>query len=171
MPSINWFPCNMCGSSTTIEEEYDLKAGVCYACSRYLSESDSESSKLSSYIKVVEKIWGKERWIANSPMYCCKMLDINHGYGTSIHHHKHKFETMTVIRGKFRIMLEDKVFFMDEGDILHISPYQVHKIDSVRRFLVDGKHNFSTMLEVSTQHFDDDSIRHGNNLMEYLEGQ
>lgn len=168
-----WYPCSKCGTVVDeFQEEYNEKARVCLACSRYLSHPDLiTQERTTPYIKVVEKSWGRERWIANSPMYCSKFLDIKFGDGTSIHHHEKKFETMTVIYGKFRIMLEDEIFFMYPGDILNISPYQIHKLDAVCKNVIEtdtAYEEYCTLLEISTQHFDDDSIRHGRDLRKYL---
>lgn len=117
-------------------------------------------NRISQPVKIVQKSWGREEWLANSPLYCGKILYINQNDGTSIHHHKYKFETMYVLEGEFRIFLEGDIFNIDVGDILHISPYQIHKID--------GLEQENKLLEISTQHFDDDSIRHGTDLNKYL---
>lgn len=153
-----YFFCKSCGSC--VDEFCNrykelLNLEKCIIC-KHLSES-----KVSRPIKIVPKQWGKEVWLANSPMYCSKILHINSGDGTSIHHHKHKFETMYPLFGSFRIYLEGCIFELREGEILNISPYQVHKIDAV------GK-GVNQLLEISTQHFDDDSIRHGRDLEKYL---
>lgn len=163
-----YYNCQFCGTPTESEQNSDLEARTCKACSRYLSLANLSPERRSPYVKVVEKTWGQERWIANSPMYCSKFLDVKYGHGTSIHHHEKKFETMVVISGGFRIMIENDFVFMYEGDILNISPYQIHKIDALTPELSSFS-DYAVMLEISTQHFDDDSIRHGTDLKKYLE--
>lgn len=44
----------------------------------------------------VEKSWGHEDWIANSPLYCGKDLFIKKGKWLSLHYHKLKTETFYV---------------------------------------------------------------------------
>jgi len=151
---VDYYYCKTCGACI---DEFDSQyndAGVCYLCSCIVN-----SSRVIPPIKIVQKEWGSEEWLTNSPLYCSKILHIKKGMGTSIHYHKHKMETMRVLSGEFRIMLEGELFILKGQDILNIYPYQVHKIDAI---------SDAQLLEVSTQHFDDDSIRLGRNLMEYL---
>lgn len=156
-----YFFCKDCGSCV---DEFCNKykelntLGQCIIC-KYKGES-----KISQPIKIVPKEWGSEEWLANSPLYCSKILFIKNGCGTSIHHHKHKFETMYSLFGSFRIYLEGNIFELYEGEILNIAPYQIHKIDAID----NGTPFDSQLLEISTQHFDDDSIRHGRDLEKYL---
>ena len=56
-------------------------------------------------IKFVSKGWGYEKWIANSPSYCGKLLFIAKGKKCSWHYHKIKDEVFYVQSGK--IILKD----------------------------------------------------------------
>lgn len=161
-----WYHCKICGIPVDeFCEDYNPETRVCYPCTRSLFPPTSdEQIRTTPLVKQVKKTWGREDWIANSQLYCSKILYIKQNYGTSIHHHKYKTETMFVLSGKFRMMVEGEIFFIEEGDILNIYPYQVHKIDSIGT----NRTEMNRLLEVSTQHFDDDSIRHGTDLTKYL---
>ena len=54
-----------------------------------------------SEITRVEKGWGHELWIHNSPMYCGKLLVFNANKKFSMHYHKLKHETWYVNKGEF----------------------------------------------------------------------
>jgi len=113
--------------------------------------------------RLVSKVWGSERWLANGPAYCGKVLMIDPGAKTSIHYHQRKVETLFLATGRVAIYLGgdafpragdglDPIFCLEPGDCVTIQPYQRH-----------GFHNVgetpAVLFEVSTQHFEDDSVR------------
>lgn len=105
--------------------------------------------------EIHEKIWGKEIWIANSPQYCGKILDFKAGFYSSLHFHKVKTETWYILNGIFFLEYynENQILTKKQlypNDVIHLNPGTLHKIIAVE----DGK-----ILEVSTQHFEEDSIR------------
>ena len=106
---------------------------------------------IRGFIKVVKKGWGWEEWIENSPMYCAKWLIVKEGKRCSLHHHEKKFETFFLNDGVIDLEVDGEVVRLVSGDIVDIRPYQNH------RFVGIGTHN--VILEVSTQHFESDSIR------------
>lgn len=107
---------------------------------------------------IVEKLWGREVIFANNDMYCGKLL-IHDKAGSkgSMHFHMKKHETFYVQKGSFRIhwiethnaSRHDVV--LKEGDTWINSPGFPHQIEA----LEDG----STLIEVSTTHYDNDSYR------------
>jgi len=101
-------------------------------------------------IKVVDKVWGQEIWIANSNLYCGKILKLNQGYKCSTHHHKEKDETFYVLDGKVRMVINDEERIMEKGDTVKLKPNDWHSFGGILP---------SVILEVSTQHFDEDSYR------------
>lgn len=103
-------------------------------------------------LKVVEKSWGREEWIANSPMYCGKLLHVEPHKQCSLHYHERKHETFTVLEGRIMLELDGVEHIMEPGSVVDVAPYTRH------RFRVEGPLP-STILEVSTQHFEFDSIR------------
>lgn len=106
----------------------------------------------------VEKIWGNELWIINTPLYCGKLLNVKEGHHTSMHFHPEKHETMLCYEGRFRIDFIDTngdviPRYLEPGDSIVIPPSTPHSIHGL------GMTNF--LFEFSTQHFDHDSVRVG----------
>lgn len=103
------------------------------------------------------KGWGKEIWIANSPLYCGKKLILNKNKKCSIHYHKLKDETFYIQEGKVQMDTypngypgEKKRIIMQPRDSLHIPqklPHQFYGLED------------SEIFEFSTQHFEEDSYR------------
>lgn len=114
---------------------------------------------------VVPKGWGREIWLANSPMYCGKILEINPGKRTSLHYHQRKHETLYLREGRLVVWLGDGLpkqdygreykpipHLMEAGSLLVVPPYLVHAFEC-------PDHAPAILFEVSTQHFEDDSVR------------
>jgi mannose-6-phosphate isomerase-like protein (cupin superfamily) len=119
----------------------------------------------------VPKGWGGEKWIDNREEYCCKILNFVKGKKLSIHFHKLKTETFYCLKGKVCIKYHDNpqelyrlIIEKDEEYILgametvilgpdetfFVPPFRVHQIEG----LVDSR-----LIEVSTKHYNSDSIR------------
>ncbi len=103
------------------------------------------------------KGWGKELWIANSPLYCGKKMILREGKKCSVHYHKLKDETFFVQSGKVRLDLypegfpgEFKRFVLLAGQALHIPVKTIHQFYGLEE---------SEIFEFSTQHFEEDSYR------------
>ncbi len=108
--------------------------------------------------EIHEKGWGKELWLANSNLYCGKILELNEGKKCSIHYHKIKDETFCILEGLVEMRLynegypgEPKILIMRPHQIIHISQNLPHQFYG----LVNSK-----ILEISTQHFEEDSYRY-----------
>ena len=101
-------------------------------------------------IQFVPKSWGYEKWIVNSDRYCGKILHINKGHCSSYHYHKIKDETFCVLQGKMLLELHHSKRVMDKDDTLRLMPGTNHRLVALEDLDV---------LEISTQHFDSDSIR------------
>lgn len=100
--------------------------------------------------KTVQKAWGKEVWFANSPLYCGKILYLNKGYVCSYHHHEEKNETFYLFSGIVAMIINDKKRILKEGDSVNLEPYDKHNFAGITD---------SIIIEVSTKHSEDDSIR------------
>ena len=106
--------------------------------------------------KIHEKVWGYEDWIINTPLYCSKILYLNKGWRCSLHYHKEKDETFYLLEGRVFLELESDRDFdnmtqvMKIGDTTRVHPFLLHRFTG----LMDSK-----ILEISTQHFDEDSYR------------
>jgi mannose-6-phosphate isomerase-like protein (cupin superfamily) len=123
-----------------------------------------------------QKGWGYELWIHNDIDYCGKELVLYRDKKCSVHYHRKKKETFYVVSGNMIIDLYDRPFrvdnddldqtvaelvkegrlrtkseYMAAGDSLLIEPGTPHRF----RGLDDETH----FIEVSTQHFEEDSYR------------
>lgn len=103
-------------------------------------------------MKFVSKPWGHEIWITNNEKYCGKILFLRMGKSCSFHYHKVKDEVLYVQSGElvFTYGKDKKEIYLATGDSFHVEPGLVHQM----RALSD-----THVFEVSTQHFDEDSIR------------
>ena len=102
------------------------------------------------------KGWGSETWLINCPDYCCKFLDFKKDAKGSMHFHDKKHETWYILSGTVCIswtdantgMTNKKIIAQGEMvDIPRLQPHQVYALEESR------------ILEVSTQHFEEDSYR------------
>ena len=106
--------------------------------------------------KFVPKGWGYELWIWNTELYCGKKLFFKKGKKCSWHYHEKKDEVFYCEHGKFQIFfsedddLEESCgIILNPGDAFHVPPGLRHRMVG----LLD-----SMLTEISTQHFDEDSI-------------
>lgn len=97
-----------------------------------------------------KKVWGYEVWLANNELYCGKILSLKKGYRCSMHYHKKKDETFYVLKGHILLELNDKRYVMSAGSAIRVFPYDKHRFTGI----TDAE-----ILEISTQHFEDDSYR------------
>lgn len=102
-------------------------------------------------IKRVTKDWGEEQWIANTDLYCGKVLMLNQGWQCSLHFHKLKDETFYISQGNVLVELEGKEYWLGSGDSVHIPRLAKH------RFFGIG--NYNVIYEISTFHSDKDVYR------------
>lgn len=105
----------------------------------------------------VEKGWGHEKWIVNTPEYCGKILHVKKGKRCSWHYHRLKDETFYVQSGRVMVFIGEgnneeqaEMLVLEPSDSLHIPP--------------DTRHFFFALSDVdifefSTHHEDNDSIR------------
>jgi mannose-6-phosphate isomerase-like protein (cupin superfamily) len=114
-----------------------------------------KSKKIESPL-IVEKGWGREIIFANNNEYCGKLLQFNEGKKFSMHFHIKKRETWYVSKGRFifsHIDLEKGITnneFLYVGDIITLERGEPHQLEALED---------SEIIEVSTQHFDEDSYR------------
>lgn len=97
-----------------------------------------------------EKVWGSECWMVNNEEYCGKLLFLKKNHKCSMHYHKLKHETFIVTKGVILMELDGEVFIMSEGDAVEVDRGMKHSFTGITD---------ATILEVSTQHYDDDSFR------------
>lgn len=107
--------------------------------------------------KFVPKGWGYEKWIVNNEKYCGKVLFLAKDRKLSWHYHKLKDETFFVTKGEVILFYgfdtdikNAQTLLLREGDIFHVPVGLIHRLHAVKD---------SEIIEFSTQHFDEDSIR------------
>lgn len=108
----------------------------------------------SGFIKTVEKLWGREYWIANTPLYCLKLLQINPGGCCSLHYHPKKDETFYVNEGSCHVQIGEETRELVPGDSVRIPPGTPHRF-----WVPKGQAKGCEIMEVSTHHDDSDVIR------------
>ncbi len=110
--------------------------------------------KIDQLVNYVEKVWGHEEWIVNNPKYCGKKMVLNKGYRCSMHKHEIKDETFYILSGKVLLETdfngEKETRLLTPGDVLHIEIGMWHRFTGIVG---------SEIIEFSTFHMDEDSIR------------
>jgi quercetin dioxygenase-like cupin family protein len=103
------------------------------------------------------KGWGYEYWVDNRSEYCGKILHFDKGKKCSFHYHKLKTETFCVLSGKIRLKYSSgddldsaSEITLERGEIFFINPGLRHQMLGLEE---------SDIMEISTQHFEDDSYR------------
>ncbi len=107
---------------------------------------------------IKNKLWGYEEWIVNKKEYCGKILFFDSDCACSYHYHKIKDETFYVLSGSCSIkygttddIKESQIKQLSEGDSFYVRPGLRHQVIT--------KGIECKILEISTQHFEDDSYR------------
>ena len=94
------------------------------------------------------KSWGKEVWMANTELYCGKLLILKKGESCSLHFHKIKDETFYIYSGKVLMQIRVEETVMNVGDAVLIKPRTKHRFTGLED---------SVIIEISTHHEDFDS--------------
>jgi mannose-6-phosphate isomerase-like protein (cupin superfamily) len=104
----------------------------------------------------VKKGWGHEIWMVNNEKYCGKILHFDGHAKFSMHYHLKKDEAWYVHKGTFTFRwingktAEIITETLNEGDAVRIPTGLPHQLEV---------ENGGDIIETSTQHFDEDSIR------------
>jgi mannose-6-phosphate isomerase-like protein (cupin superfamily) len=102
------------------------------------------------------KGWGREDWIINCPDYCMKFLRFAQGAKGSMHFHVKKHETWYIQTGKIALSVINtetakmSTVILCAGDVVDIPKLNPHQVEALEDTII---------IEISTQHFDDDSYR------------
>jgi len=98
-------------------------------------------------IKIVNKPWGREIWIATEQEYAGKILEIKKGYRTSLHYHEQRKETLYVLEGRLEVLDEKgNSIILDKGSSVTIFPGDKHRLVALEDL---------RLIEVSTPQLDD----------------
>jgi mannose-6-phosphate isomerase-like protein (cupin superfamily) len=82
-------------------------------------------------VKVVEKPWGRELWLAVEEEYAGKILEVNKGHRLSLQYHREKKESLYVLGGRVRLVGEGADLVLKKGDSVTIDPKVVHRIEAL----------------------------------------
>ena len=120
-----------------------------------------------------QKGWGFEQWMANSELYCGKLLVVFAEKKCSIHFHKLKDETFYIQSGLIKMRVWEEPFEVEKGDpftdpsTLKLNQFSEFLMGPGDRLVIPQNvpHQFegvsaeTTIIEISTQHFEEDSYR------------
>ena len=101
-------------------------------------------------VKIVEKPWGREIWIAHTEQYALKIIEFKKGSRSSLQYHNFKSEHIYVDSGVLKAEEEIngalQVFTYTAGDVIANPPGKKHRIEAVEDV---------RLIEVSTPELDD----------------
>jgi mannose-6-phosphate isomerase-like protein (cupin superfamily) len=102
-------------------------------------------------MKIVEKPWGRELWIAHTDRYALKIIEFKRGSRSSLQYHVKKHEHIYVDSGKLQVELENEqgeleVLLLGPGDVIENPPGRQHRVMAVEDV---------RLIEVSTPELDD----------------
>ena len=102
-------------------------------------------------MKIIEKPWGREVWIAHTDKYVLKLIEFKAGSRSSLQYHERKHETIYLDQGKLEVEADDEQgqlqkFILTPGDIIENPPLRKHRVTAIE----DAR-----LFEVSTPELDD----------------
>jgi mannose-6-phosphate isomerase-like protein (cupin superfamily) len=102
-------------------------------------------------MKIVEKPWGREIWVAVTDKYAFKIIEIKKGTRTSFQYHVKKHEHLYVDRGVLQVEWENEQGQMETlvlrpGEVVENKPGRKHRATALEDL---------RLLEVSTPELDD----------------
>lgn len=120
----------------------------------------------------VEKLWGNEVVVCNRPNYCCKIINVFSGRNCSLHFHKVKDETFTVLSGTLQVEMwknleredfelekhpfadrkADLKMVLEAGSSVRVPPFFGHRFACISK-------STASFVETSTTDFPEDSYR------------
>ncbi len=102
-------------------------------------------------MKIVEKPWGREIWVAHTDKYALKIIEFKKGTRSSLQYHVKKHEHVYLDAGALEMEWEN-----DQGKVetLHLNPGEVIENKPGRKHRVTALEN-CRIIEVSTPELDD----------------
>jgi mannose-6-phosphate isomerase len=102
-------------------------------------------------MKIVEKPWGRELWIAHTDKYALKIIEVNKGTRSSLQYHVKKHEHIYVDGGLLQVEWEDetgqmRTLQLKPGDVIENKPGRKHRVLALEN---------ARLIEVSTPELDD----------------
>ena len=101
-------------------------------------------------LKIVEKPWGREIWVAHTDKYALKIIEFNKGKRSSLQYHNKKVEHIYIDAGVLRAdeMIDGKLVSQvyRPGSVIHNPAGKQHRIEAIEDV---------RLIEVSTPELDD----------------
>ena len=79
-------------------------------------------------MKIVEKPWGREIWLAVENEYAGKILEIKQDSRTSLQYHESKKESIYVLDGKLKVEYPDGETIVEKGKSITLNPGDKHRL-------------------------------------------
>ncbi|MGQ9479338.1 MAG: sugar phosphate nucleotidyltransferase [Thermoproteota archaeon] len=93
-----------------------------------------------------DAVWGYVKTLVLTENYMVRKVYVMEGFSTPVYVHKEKDETLHIVEGKGKILVEDNEVQVEEDDIVRITPGQRHSIFAVENL---------TIMEYATPHLED----------------
>ena len=102
-------------------------------------------------MKIVDKPWGREIWVAHTDRYALKIIEVNQGTRSSLQYHVKKHEHIYVDSGELQVEWENQrgemeVRKLKPGDVIENQPGRKHRVTAIQN---------TRLIEVSTPELDD----------------
>ncbi len=102
-------------------------------------------------MKIVEKPWGRELWIAHTDKYALKIIEIKKGTRSSLQYHVNKHEHLYVDSGVAQVEWENErgemeTLTLKPGEVIENKPGRKHRLTAAEDL---------RLIEVSTPELDD----------------
>ena len=101
-------------------------------------------------VKIVDKPWGNEIWVAHTDKYALKIINVKQGCRSSLQYHDFKAEHIYVDEGILEVdeMVDGELVKVryEKGDVVDNPPKKLHRTNAV----TDVR-----LIEVSTPELDD----------------
>jgi mannose-6-phosphate isomerase-like protein (cupin superfamily) len=102
-------------------------------------------------MKIIEKPWGRELWVAHTDRYALKIIEFRKGNRSSLQYHNLKHEHIYVDSGVLQMEWEDdggqmQLLKLKAGDVIEVKPGRKHRVTAIEDV---------RLFEVSTPELDD----------------
>lgn len=93
---------------------------------------ESSSQLTKNYLGNVEKRpWGNYHIIAKNTGYQIKEIKVNQNSKLSLQKHKSRSEFWQIVKGKSKIIIEEKEYFLREKEHIYIPKNTIHRIENI----------------------------------------
>ncbi len=93
---------------------------------------ESSSQLTKNYLGNVEKRpWGNYHIIAKNTGYQIKEIKVNQNSKLSLQKHKSRSEFWQIVKGKSKIIIEEKEYFLKEKEHIYIPKNTIHRIENI----------------------------------------